>query len=71
MIYNQEEARFLVPRGYFEIGLGMCIPTLHAYATEAQKQRYTPTALAGEEIWCQLFSEPAAGRISRAFARAR
>jgi alkylation response protein AidB-like acyl-CoA dehydrogenase len=61
VIYNQEEARFLVPRGYFEIGLGMCIPTLHAYATEAQKQRYTPKALSGEEIWCQLFSEPAAG----------
>ncbi|HKZ08425.1 MAG TPA: acyl-CoA dehydrogenase family protein [Methylomirabilota bacterium] len=61
VIYNQEEGRFLVPRGYFEIGLGMCIPTLHAYATEAQKQRYTPTALSGEEIWCQLFSEPAAG----------
>jgi alkylation response protein AidB-like acyl-CoA dehydrogenase len=61
VIYNQEEARFLVPRGYFEIGLGMCIPTLHAYATETQKQRYTPRALAGEEIWCQLFSEPAAG----------
>ncbi len=61
VVYHQEEARFLVPRGYFEIGLGMCIPTLHAYATEAQKQRYTPKALAGEEIWCQLFSEPAAG----------
>ena len=61
VIYNQEEARVLVPRGYFEIGLGMCIPTMHAYATEAQKQRYTPKALAGEEIWCQLFSEPAAG----------
>ena len=61
VIYNQEEGRFLVPRGYFEIGLGMCIPTMHAYATEAQKQRYTPKALAGEEIWCQLFSEPAAG----------
>ncbi|HEU5190824.1 MAG TPA: acyl-CoA dehydrogenase family protein [Methylomirabilota bacterium] len=61
VIYNQEESRVLVPRGYFEIGLGMCIPTLHAYATEAQKQRYTPKALAGEEIWCQLFSEPAAG----------
>ena len=61
VIYNQEEGRVLVPRGYFEIGLGMCIPTLHAYATEAQKQRYTPKALAGEEIWCQLFSEPAAG----------
>ena len=61
VIYNQEESRVLVPRGYFEIGLGMCIPTLHAYATEAQKQRYTPAALRGEEVWCQLFSEPGAG----------
>ena len=50
-----------MPRGFYEIGLGMCIPTLMAYATEAQKRRFVPKALAGEEIWCQLFSEPAAG----------
>jgi alkylation response protein AidB-like acyl-CoA dehydrogenase len=61
VIWSQEESRFFVPRGYFEIGLGMCIPTLMAYGTEAQKRRYVPKALAGEEIWCQLFSEPAAG----------
>ena len=61
VIYAQEEARYLVPRGYFEIGLGMCMPTLFAYATEAQKRRYAPPALRGEEIWCQLFSEPGAG----------
>ena len=61
VIYGQEESRFFVPRGYYEIGLGMCIPTLMAYGTEAQKQRYVAPALRGEEIWCQLFSEPAAG----------
>jgi alkylation response protein AidB-like acyl-CoA dehydrogenase len=61
VIYNQEEAGYFVPRGYFEIGLGMCIPTLMAYGSEAQKRRYVPRAIAGEEIWCQLFSEPAAG----------
>jgi alkylation response protein AidB-like acyl-CoA dehydrogenase len=61
VIYAQEESRFLVPRGYFEIGLGMCMPTLFAYATEEQKRRYVPKALTAEEIWCQLFSEPAAG----------
>jgi alkylation response protein AidB-like acyl-CoA dehydrogenase len=61
VIYAQEEARYLVPRGYFEIGLGMCMPTLFAYATEAQKRRHAPSALRGDEIWCQLFSEPGAG----------
>jgi alkylation response protein AidB-like acyl-CoA dehydrogenase len=61
VIYAQEESRYLVPRGYFEIGLGMCMPTLFAYATEEQKRRYAPPALRGDEVWCQLFSEPAAG----------
>ncbi len=61
VIYNQEESKFDVPRGFFEIGLGMCIPTLMAYATPEQLARYVAPALRGEEIWCQLFSEPAAG----------
>jgi alkylation response protein AidB-like acyl-CoA dehydrogenase len=61
VIYSQEEANFDVPRGFFEIGLGMCIPTLLAWATEEQKERFTKPALYGEEFWCQLFSEPAAG----------
>ncbi|MDP6346608.1 MAG: acyl-CoA dehydrogenase family protein [Alphaproteobacteria bacterium] len=61
VIYNQEEADFVVPRGVYEIGLGMCIPTMFAYASEEQKKRYAPKALRGEEIWCQLFSEPAGG----------
>jgi alkylation response protein AidB-like acyl-CoA dehydrogenase len=61
VIYAQEEAAFFVPRGYFEIGLGMCVPTLLAYGTEEQRRRFSPPALRGEEIWCQLFSEPGAG----------
>lgn len=61
VIYDQEEANYLTPYGVYEIGLGMCIPTMIAYATEEQKQRYAPPALRGEEIWCQLFSEPQAG----------
>ncbi|MGB0342812.1 MAG: acyl-CoA dehydrogenase family protein [Parvibaculales bacterium] len=61
VIYSQEEANFDVPRGFFEIGLGMCIPTLLAWATEEQKERFVKPALYGEEVWCQLFSEPAAG----------
>jgi alkylation response protein AidB-like acyl-CoA dehydrogenase len=61
VIYNQEEEAYAVPRGVFEIGLGMCIPTMMAYATPEQLRRYVPKALHGEEVWCQLFSEPAGG----------
>ncbi len=61
VIYNQEEEDFTVPRGLFEIGLGMCIPTMMAYAKPEQLDRYVRPALRGEEVWCQLFSEPAGG----------
>jgi alkylation response protein AidB-like acyl-CoA dehydrogenase len=61
VIYNQEESNFAVPRGFFEIGLGMCIPTLATWGTQEQRQRYAPPALRGDEVWCQLFSEPAGG----------
>ena len=61
VIFGQEEARFQAPVGPFAIGLGMCIPTMIAFASEEQKKRYVAPALRGEEIWCQLFSEPSAG----------
>ncbi|MDP1749596.1 MAG: acyl-CoA dehydrogenase family protein, partial [Reyranella sp.] len=61
VIYQQEEANFLVPLGFFDIGLGMCIPTMMAYAKPEQLARYVKPALHGQEVWCQLFSEPAAG----------
>jgi alkylation response protein AidB-like acyl-CoA dehydrogenase len=61
VIYNQEEDDFVVPRGLFEIGLGMCIPTMMTYAADEQLDRYVRPALRGEEVWCQLFSEPAGG----------
>ena len=61
IIWGQEEAKFDVPWGVYEIGLGMAGPVMMQYATEEQKQRYLPPMAAGEEIWCQLFSEPAAG----------
>jgi alkylation response protein AidB-like acyl-CoA dehydrogenase len=61
VIYAQEEDNYAVPRGLFEIGLGMCIPTMMAYAQSEQLERYVGPALRGEEVWCQLFSEPAGG----------
>jgi alkylation response protein AidB-like acyl-CoA dehydrogenase len=61
VIYNQEETQYLVPRGVFEIGLGMCIPTVMKHGSEEHRKRYVKPALQGEEVWCQLFSEPAGG----------
>lgn len=61
VIYNQEEEDFTVPRGLFEIGLGMCIPTMMTYANPEQLERHVAPAVRGEEVWCQLFSEPAGG----------
>ena len=62
VIYEQEEAAYAVPREpFFGIGLGMAMPTLMAYAKPEQLARYVRPALYGEEIWCQLFSEPAGG----------
>ena len=43
------------------IGYGMCGPTVAVWGSEAQKSRYLRPLFTGEEIWCQLFSEPGAG----------
>ncbi len=43
------------------IGYGMVAPTLLAHGTDAQVDRYLRPLFTGEEIWCQLFSEPGAG----------
>ncbi len=43
------------------IGYGMCAPTVVAWGTDEQKQRYLRPCFTGEEIWCQLFSEPGSG----------
>ncbi|MEZ6010377.1 MAG: acyl-CoA dehydrogenase family protein [Hyphomonas sp.] len=61
VIWGQEESKFDAPTGPFAIGLGMCIPTVIAFGSDEHKQRYVQKALMGEEIWCQLFSEPSAG----------
>ena len=61
IIWSEEESKFDVPRGIFEIGLGMCGPVMMEYASENQKARYLPPMAEGKEIWCQLFSEPSAG----------
>jgi alkylation response protein AidB-like acyl-CoA dehydrogenase len=60
-IFNEEAADFDPPSHIYTIGFGMCIPTVLAHGTEDLKQRYVRPATRGEEVWCQLFSEPSAG----------
>jgi len=61
VIFGQEESKFRTPPNIFGIGHGMCAPTVMAHGTPEQQQRWIPKLLTGEEIWCQLFSEPSAG----------
>ena len=61
VICNQEIARAKVPGILDSIGVGMLGPTIIAHGTEEQKTRYLGPMLHGDEVWCQLFSEPAAG----------
>jgi alkylation response protein AidB-like acyl-CoA dehydrogenase len=60
-IFNQEAVKYDVSVGAFAVGIGMCGPTLIAHGNEEQKQQHLGAMLRGEEVWCQLFSEPDAG----------
>ncbi|HVA03455.1 MAG TPA: acyl-CoA dehydrogenase family protein [Acidimicrobiales bacterium] len=61
LVIDDEMRRAGVRRPFNQIGIGWAGPTLVHAGTEAQKERYLLPLLAGEEIWCQLFSEPGAG----------
>jgi alkylation response protein AidB-like acyl-CoA dehydrogenase len=72
VICNQEIGRAKVPGVLDAIGVGMLGPTIIAHGTDEQKARYLPPLLHGDEVWCQLFSEPAAGSdLAAVQARAR
>ncbi|HST55940.1 MAG TPA: acyl-CoA dehydrogenase family protein, partial [Solirubrobacteraceae bacterium] len=61
VICNQEISRAGVPGVLDAIGVGMLGPTIIAHGNDEQKSRYLGPMLHGDEVWCQLFSEPAAG----------
>ncbi|MGY1602434.1 acyl-CoA dehydrogenase family protein [Geodermatophilus sp. SYSU D00815] len=60
-IVAQELARARVPTLINHIGLGMCGPTVIAHGSDDQKRRYLARLLRADDVWCQLFSEPASG----------
>jgi alkylation response protein AidB-like acyl-CoA dehydrogenase len=61
VIITQELQAAGVPGILDVIGIGMLGPTVIAHGTDEQKQRYLAPMLAADEVWCQMFSEPAAG----------
>ena len=61
LIIDDEFARAQLARPSNQIGIGWAAPTIIFAGTQEQKDRYVVPALAAEEIWCQLFSEPGAG----------
>jgi acyl-CoA dehydrogenase len=61
VIWQQEEGVYGKLTQPFQIGEGMCGPTVMAFGNEDDKRRRLPKLASGEEIWCQLFSEPAGG----------
>jgi alkylation response protein AidB-like acyl-CoA dehydrogenase len=58
---NQEIGRVGVPGVLDVIGIGMLGPAIIAHGNDEQKGRYLGPMLHGDEVWCQLFSEPGAG----------
>src|SRR5437763_1351563 len=61
LIVEDEMRRAGVNKPLNPIGIGHCGPIIVALGNDEQKQRYLWPMLAGEELWCQLFSEPGAG----------
>ena len=60
-VFKQEEANFDVPGNAFQVAVDMVGPTLIAHGSEEQKLRHLEPIKRGDEVWCQLFSEPDAG----------
>jgi alkylation response protein AidB-like acyl-CoA dehydrogenase len=60
-IVDQEMARLGLPSLVNLIGIGMCGPTVIMHGSDRQKERYLRRLLRADDLWCQLFSEPAAG----------
>jgi len=60
-IFAEEQSKWGVSTGVFMVAHGMVAPTLMQHGSPEQQERYLAPMLRGEELWCQLFSEPDAG----------
>ena len=61
VVYHEEYARARGPCRLGHIGEGLRGPTVIAFGTPEQQRRFLPPIVAGEELWCQGYSEPNAG----------
>jgi len=60
-IFNEEQSHYNAAVGVFAVGIGMAGPTIIVWGTPEQQERFLPAMLRGDDVWCQLFSEPGAG----------
>lgn len=61
VLFDEEEQKHGLPLDAYSVTLGMIAPTLARWGTQTQHDRYLKPLLEGEQLWCQLFSEPEAG----------
>jgi alkylation response protein AidB-like acyl-CoA dehydrogenase len=60
-VFAQEERKFNVTTGMISVAVNMVGPTIIAHGTPEQQKRHLEPILRGEDLWCQLYSEPSAG----------
>ncbi|MFM7535710.1 MAG: acyl-CoA dehydrogenase family protein [Acidimicrobiales bacterium] len=60
-IWREEYAKFPDMTSELTISHGMCLPVLNDFGTAEQKDRFLAKNISGENVWCQMFSEPGAG----------
>lgn len=60
-IWREEYGKHSDQTSSYVISQGMCLPIMNQFGTEEQKRTYMPAMISGEDMWCQMFSEPDAG----------